>query len=299
MSHSFSRRQFTRLAGFGLALGLAAPFLRTARAAEGGFDAVLAGIERRFSGRLGVFVIDTATERRWGRRADERFPMCSTFKLMAAAGLLSRVDAGTESLSRRIVIQPTDIVTYSPVTERRVGGEGMTLAEICEAALTQSDNTAGNVLIDALGGPAGVTDFARSIDDDTFRLDRRETELNEARPGDPRDTTSPAAMAKSLAALVQEDALSDASRRQLVEWLVANRTGDAKLRAGLPKTWRIGDKTGGGAFGTMNDVAVIWPEAHRPPIVISVYLTETQASFDDRNAGFAEIGRALADIAKA
>ena len=293
MSSVLSRRQFTCLAGAGLALGLARPFVRPARAASD-LDALLAGIETRFSGCLGAFVIDMATERRWGRRADERFPMCSTFKLIAAAGVLSRVDAGEETLARRVVLKPEDIVTYSPVTEKRVGGEGMTMAEICEAALTQSDNTAGNVLIDTLGGPAGVTAFARSIDDDIFRLDRRETELNEAKPGDPRDTTSPAAMAKSLAALVQGDALSEGSRRQLTEWLVANRTGDAKLRAGLPKTWRIGDKTGGGAFGTMNDVAAIWPEPKRPPIIVSLYLTQTEASFDDRNAAFAEIGRALA-----
>lgn len=293
MSLVLSRRQFTCLAGAALAVGLARPFVRPARAASD-LDALLAGIETRFSGRLGAFVIDMATERRWGRRADERFPMCSTFKLIAAAGVLSRVDAGEETLARRVVLKPSDIVTYSPVTEKRVGGEGMTMAEICEAALTQSDNTAGNVLIDTLGGPAGVTAFARSIDDEVFRLDRRETELNEAKPGDPRDTTSPAAMAKSLAALVQEDALSESSRRQLTEWLVANRTGDAKLRAGLPKTWRIGDKTGGGAFGTMNDVAAIWPEPKRPPIIVSLYLTQTEASFDDRNAAFAEIGRALA-----
>jgi beta-lactamase class A len=196
-----------------------------------------------------------------------------------------------------VVIEKTDLVTYSPVTEKRVGGEGMTLAEIASAAITQSDNTAGNVLIDQLGGPEGVTRFARRIGDETFRLDRRETELNEATPGDPRDTTSPAAMTRTLHALLFEDQLKEGSRRQLGDWMVANQTGGAKFRAGLPKTWRVGDKTGGGDHGTMNDVAVLWPP-ESAPILASVYLTETKASFDARNAAFAEIGHALAGIAR-
>ncbi|KTR06758.1 beta-lactamase [Aureimonas ureilytica] len=292
MSHALTRRRFAALAGAGLALGLTGLTSRPARA-EADLDALWAEIESRFSARLGAFVWDMETDRRWARRADERFPLCSTFKLVAAAGLLARVDAGQENLSRRVVIAKSDLVTYSPETEKHVGGEGMTLSSIAEAALTQSDNTAGNVLIDLLGGPEGVTRTARGFGDESFRLDRRETALNEAKPGDPRDTTSPAAMTKTLHALLFGKALKPDSRRQLADWMVANRTGDAKLRAGLPKDWRVGDKTGGGDFGTMNDVAVIWPPAGKP-ILISLYLTETKASFDERNAAFAEIGRALA-----
>ncbi len=295
MPSILSRRRFATLAGAGLALALVRPSPTPAAAApRDSLGSTLAGVETRFSARLGAFVIDTGTGRRWARRADQRFPLCSTFKVVAAAGVLKRVDEGREDLSRRVVLTPEDIVTYSPVTQERVGGEGMTLAEICEAAITQSDNTAGNVLIDALGGPSGVTAFARSVGDEVFRLDRRETELNEATPGDPRDTTSPKAMSETLATLITGETLSEASRRQLADWMIANRTGDAKLRAGLPKDWRIGDKTGGGAYGTMNDVAVIWPAGRQAPIVASFYLTETDASFDERNAAFAEIARALA-----
>ena len=294
MSLSLTRRRFAALAGAGLALGLTTPPLRPARA-EAGLDALWVKIEKRFSARLGASVWDMETDRRWARRADERFPLCSTFKLVAAAGMLARVDAGQESLSRRVLIEKADLVTYSPETEKHVGGEGMTLGAIAEAALTQSDNTAGNVLIDLLGGPEGVTRTARGFGDETFRLDRRETALNEAKPGDPRDTTSPAAMMRTLHALLFGDVLKPESRRQLADWMVANRTGDAKLRAGLPKSWRVGDKTGGGDFGTMNDVAVIWPAAGQP-ILVSLYLTDTKASFDDCNAAFAEIGHALAAL---
>src|SRR5262249_27402735 len=151
------------------------------------------------------------------------------------------------------------------------------LGELCEAAITLSDNTAGNMILKSIGGPPGFTDFVRSLGDAVTRLDRWETELNEAQPGDPRDTTTPQAMAGNLQSLVLDDALSSASRDRLTAWLVANKTGDAKLRAGLPKEWRIGDKTGAGNFGTMNDVAVIWPPG-RGPVIVSIYMTQTTAS---------------------
>jgi beta-lactamase class A len=168
----------------------------------------------------------------------------------------------------------------------------MMLAEICTAAMTRSDNTAGNLILASLGGPGGVTAFARSLDDRVTRLDRWETELNEATPGDPRDTTTPAAMVANLHALLLGDRLSPAGRAQLTAWLADNRTGDAKLRAGVPAEWRVGDKTGGGDHGTMNEVAVVWPP-DRAPLLVSIYMTGTEASFDDRNAAIAAIGRAL------
>ncbi|UEM04372.1 class A beta-lactamase [Skermanella rosea] len=252
----------------------------------------LVEVERRLGARLGAAILDTESGRRWSHRADERFPLCSTFKAIACGAVLAKVDAGREDLERRIRFEAADVVTYSPVTQDRVGGAGMTLAEICEAAMTRSDNTAGNIILDSLGGPSGVTEFARSLGDDVTRLDRRETDLNEATPGDPRDTTSPAAMVANLESLVLGNTLSPQSRDRLTAWLVSNKTGDAKLRAGLPKDWRIGDKTGGGDYGTMNDVAVIWPP-NRKPTIVSIYMTETKASFDDRNAAIAEIGRAL------
>ncbi len=154
----------------------------------------LADLERRNGGRLGVAALDTASDRRTGHRLDELFPLCSTFKFLAAALVLARVDRGEEKLDRRIVYSGKDLITYSPVTKEHVGPGGMTLAEICEAAVTLSDNTAGNLMLASFGGPSGFTSYMRSLGDGITRLDRIETELNEATPGDPRDTTSPAAM---------------------------------------------------------------------------------------------------------
>lgn len=239
-----------------------------------------AQIEGRSGGRLGVAIRDRETGLSYGHRADELFPMCSTFKMLACAAVLARVDAGGEDLDRRIRFDANDVVTYSPATKDRAGGDGMTLAELCEAAITLSDNTAANLIIGSLGGPSGVTAYARSIGDTVTRLDRMEPSLNEAIPGDARDITIPNAMAADLHALVLGDRLSQRSRDQLTAWLVSNKTGGARLRAGLPKGWRVGDKTGSGERGTANDIAVIWPP-NRKPLIVSVYLTDTKASTDD------------------
>lgn len=293
-----TRRGFSALLGSILVGGTVAPFGTADAADGGGLAGKLIEIEERLGARLGAVIVDTATGRSWEHRAIERFPMCSTFKLLACGAVLARVDAGQEDLGRRICVDASDLVTYSPVTERRIGGDGMTLAEICEAAMTLSDNTAGNIILRSLGGPSAVTAFARSLGDTATRLDRWETDLNEAVPGDPRDTTTPRAMAANLRSLAIGDRLSPASRHQLAAWLVANRTGEAKLRAGLPKAWRIGDKTGGGDWGTTNDVAVVWPPG-RQPLIATVYITETQRSFDDRNAAIADVARALRIALKA
>lgn len=167
--------------------------------AKAGVDpaAPFAGLERRSGGRLGIAVLDTATGGRLGHRHDERFPLTSTFKLLAAAAVLAKVDRGEERIDRRITYARTDLVTYSPVTEKHLEG-GMTLSEICDAAVTLSDNTAGNLLLSAIGGPEGLTAYARSLGDEMTRLDRMETALNEAVPGDPRDTTTPSAMVGTL-----------------------------------------------------------------------------------------------------
>jgi beta-lactamase class A len=275
----------------GLAFGVSYARSGIARA-DDPVTRMLADVERRLTARLGAFILDTELGRQWRHRPTERFPMCSTFKVLAAGAVLTRVDEGREHLDRLVRFEIGDVVSYSPVTKARTGS-GMTLAELCEAALTQSDNTAGNLLLKSTGGPAGLTAFARTLGDSETRLDRWETELNEAKPGDPRDTTTPEAMAVNLRALAIGSALSVRSRDQLVAWLVANKTGDAKLRAGLPKDWRVGDKTGGGDQGTMNDIAVLWPPG-RKPVIATLYMTETTASFDDRNAAFAEIARAIA-----
>ena len=252
-----------------------------------------AKLETESGGRLGVAVLDTESGALIGHRADERFPMCSTFKLLAVSALLGEVDAGRQQLATRIRIEPRDVLSYAPVTKQHVGAEGMSLAELCDAAITWSDNTAANLILSRLGGPATVTRYARGLGDELTRLDRNEPDLNDATPGDPRDTTTPAAMANNLKALAFGSSLSAPAREQLVTWLVGCKTGDARLRAGLPKGWRVGDKTGSGNHGSANDVAVVWPEGHAP-IVIAVYLTETAAQDDKRNATYASIGRAVA-----
>jgi beta-lactamase class A len=267
----------------------------TARAGAGKFDALtaqLARIEGDSGGRLGVAVVDTGTGTTAGHRAGERFPMCSTFKLPAAAAVLARVDAGKDKLDRHIVFTRSDLVTYSPVTEKHVG-TGMAMAAICEAAVTLSDNTAGNLMLEALGGPAGLTAWLRTIGDDVTRLDRNEPQLNEALPGDPRDTTTPDAMAASVRTILFGRALSASSQATLTQWLLASKTGDKRLRAGLPADWRSGDKTGSGARGTANDVAVIWPP-NREPLIVAAFLTQTAAAAETRDAALASVGRAIA-----
>jgi len=262
---------------------------------ESFYDA-MARIEKSIEGRLGVTLFHARTNEQLAYRAEERFPLCSTFKLLAAAAILGRVDAGKEKLSRRVIFGGEDLVEYSPVTGKRADGEGMTMAELCEAAMTLSDNTAGNLILASLGGPGAITEFARSLGDPVTRLDRIETALNEATPGDPRDTTTPAVMVSNVRKLVLGSALKTDSRKQLVNWLLANKTGDTRLRAELPPGWRVGDKTGTGEHGSTNDVGVIWT-AQNAPIVVAAYLTETSAAIEKRNAALAAVGKAIAAIA--
>ncbi|HEY0792126.1 MAG TPA: class A beta-lactamase [Chthoniobacterales bacterium] len=277
-----------------LVAGLALLGLRAA-ADEGDetLQAGVAGLERRHGGRLGVAVLDAASNKLSAHRGDERFALCSTFKFLAAAFVLARVDRNEESLSRRIVYTRDDLVPYSPTTEKHVGGAGLTVGQICEAAMTLSDNTAGNLLLNSFGGPAQLTAYVRSLGDRVTRLDRRETELNEVKPGDPRDTTSPVAMVELLRTTVLGTALSTASRKQLSAWLVANQTGGKRLRAGVPKGWRVGDKTGTGPNNETNDIAVLWPPG-RAPIIVAAYYTDARTSDDERNAVLSEVGRLAA-----
>ncbi|HEY0660900.1 MAG TPA: class A beta-lactamase [Lysobacter sp.] len=255
----------------------------------------LAALERRHGGRLGVAILDTNDGRRINHRGEQRFPMCSTFKWLAAALVLARVDRGEEQLDRRVVFTRDDLVTYSPVTGLHIGEPGMTMGELCHAAVTLSDNTAGNLLLASFGGPAGLTAFARSLGDTMTRLDRIEPELNEATPGDPRDTTTPAMMLANMRALLVGDALSAASHAQLIEWLVASTTGGKRLRAGLPSNWRVGDKTGTGEKGVTNDVAILWPPG-RGPLLVTAYYAEMVATPEQRNAVLADVGRIAAGL---
>lgn len=281
-----SRRSFALGASVAALVGPAA-----SKAAGESLADIVGGVEKTIGCRFGVAVSGSFGQ--LAVRGDERFPLCSTFKLLAAAAILKRVDEGRERLDRRVIFEAGSVVAASPVTSQHVGGQGMALAEICEAAITRSDNTAGNLMLAALGGPAGLTRFARQIGDSVTRLDRIEPDLNEAIAGDPRDTTSPAAMLGNLRRLATGTVLSRTSRDQLCAWLGANKTGDARLRAGFPHEWVIGDKTGTGENGAACDVAIVWPPS-REPVLITAYLTETSASLDDRNAAFASVARWLA-----
>ncbi|MBS1820813.1 MAG: class A beta-lactamase [Acidobacteria bacterium] len=248
----------------------------------------LAALERRSKGRLGVAIL-LPSGRYITQRPNERFPMCSTFKFLAAAIVLQRVDRGKERLDRAISYAKSDLVAHSPETEKHAGGS-MTVAALTKAMLTLSDNTAANLLLASFGGPAAVTAFARSIGDTVTRLDRNETSLNEATPGDPRDTTTPLAMLGNLRKILFGDVLKPASRTQLTGWMLANTTGKAKFVAGLPADWKVADKTGAGSHGSNNDIGVLYPPGGKPVFVTS-YLTETDLTTEECNAIHAEVAR--------
>lgn len=255
--------------------------------------AALGAIERRVGGRLGVVAIDTGSGRRLEHRGDERFAMCSTFKLLLAAAILRRIDAGDEWLERRVTYGPADLLAYAPVTRARAAEGGLAVAVLCQASVEVSDNTAANLLLGSLGGPEGLTRFARSLGDATTRLDRLEPMLNANEPGDPRDTTTPSAMARTVRELLLGDVLSARSRARLEGWLVASPTGARRLRGGFPPGWRAGDKTGTGANGATNDLAIVWPPG-RAPTVVAAYLSESTAPLADREEALAEVGRLAA-----
>ena len=255
----------------------------------------ITSIEKRTNAQIGVAALDTGSGQRLDNRSEERFPMCSTFKFLAAAAVLKRVDEKQDQLDRFIRYGEKDILEYAPVTKTHLKDGGMTLGALCAAAIEQSDNTAGNLLLDVIGGPAGLTSFVRSIGDELTRLDRKEPDLNSAIPGDERDTTSPAAMCATMQRLLLGTALSESSRHQLEDWLQHNETGALMIRAGVPKTWIVGDKTGRCGNGATNDVAIIRPTG-RAPMVIAVYSIGSTSSSDDRAAVVAETARAVVEF---
>ncbi len=271
----WSRRAWLKGAA---ALGVVGP---RASAASAALDA----LEAASGGRLGVHAVTAGGVVIIDHRGDERFPMCSTFKAMLVAAVLDRgVDLG-----EAVPIRPRDLVWWAPVTEAHVGGS-LTVAALCDAAIRVSDNVAANLLLRRVGGPAGLTRWARSLGDASFRLDRWETDLNSALPGDPRDTTTPAAMASTLAKLVLGDRLAPAARDRLRDLLVRNTTGDARIRAAVPAGWGVGDKTGTGGYGSTNDVAVVWPTVGSP-FVVAVYFTQPAPDAPKREDVVAEAAR--------
>ncbi|MBB1261695.1 class A beta-lactamase [Streptomyces alkaliterrae] len=236
----------------------------------------LRALEREHDARIGVFAYDTGTRRRVLHRADERFPMCSVFKTFAAAAVLRDLDRDGDFLAKRIRYsrQEADDSGYAPVTGRPENiARGMTVGELCGAAVSESDNAAANLLLRELGGPRSITRFCRSVGDDVSRLDRWEPELNSAEPWRVTDTSSPRALGRSYARLVLGDALEPGDRTRLTDWLLANTTNGERFRAGLPADWLLGDKTGAGSYGTNNDAGVAWPPG-RAPLVLVVLTTK-------------------------
>lgn len=243
-------------------------------------------IEAELGARVGVAVYMPAGNTWWLYNADQRFPMASTFKVLACAALLASDVADTPTL----LVQ--DLQDYSPVTKELVG-QLVSPYQLCNATMRTSDNTAANLVLEAMGGPQAMTQFVRGLGDETTRLDRAEPELNQGTPGDPRDTTTPRAFATTLHALILGDALPEPERAMLTTWMRSNEVGGPLLRAGVPKDWAVADRTGAGGNGTRGIVAVIWP-GEAAPIVTAIFLTETAASMDQRNAAIAELGRVIA-----
>lgn len=275
-----------------LAAGASLALIGGARAGDDPVLGQIGALEERWGGRLGVAALDTGSGKRIAYRADERYPMCSTFKLLLAADVLGRIDRNAESADRRLSYGPSDLLGHSPVTRAHVGEGGMRIAELCAAAIEASDNTAANLLLASIGGPPAVTGFARGLGDPVTRLDRTEMSLNEGVPGDPRDTTTPAAMVANMAKLLLGNVLSDSSRTSLLSWMVAATPGLNRIRKGVPADWHGGDKAGTGDT-TTNDLAILWPPG-RKPILVAAYYAESKAAFADQEAVLARLGAIVA-----
>lgn len=253
----------------------------------------IAEVERRIGGRIGVFAINEQKLTSIAYRYNERFAMASTFKLILAAMALKQAEAGRLRLDQRLGYTGADILPNSPATEAHVAEGAMTVEALCEAAVTVSDNTAANLLLDQVGGPEGLTNFIRACADHETRLDRRELELNENHPHDPRDTTTPMAMALLAERLLLREWLPKDAQQRLCNWLIAATPGVNRLRAGLPKDWRAGDKAGTGGNGAFNDVCIAWPPSKRP-IIIASYMSESAAPSEAKAAAQAGIARIIA-----
>ena len=265
----------------------------------------LTTLESKAGGRLGVCILNTRSGQHIGHRMDERFAMCSTFKLPLAAIVLREADMGRLRLSDTIRFSQKDIVPHAPVTGPHLEKRGMTVEALAEAAQVASDNVAANLLLRQVGGPEGFTRILRSLGDDATRLDRFEPALNLVRPGEVHDTTTPRAMADTVSKFLAGDLLTKGSRERLIAWTIATKTGDKRIRAGLPKAWRAGDKTGTASADTMtdkvNDVAIAWPPGTAPIVIAAYYDSDKRSTEirDEDQAVLAEVGRIAATWATA
>ena len=253
-----------------------------------------AELEASTGRRIGVAAFDSARKKRIEYHGEQHFLMCSTFKVLAVAAVLKRVDAGQEKLDRFVPYDEKQVLEYAPVTREHVKEGGMTLEALCAAAISQSDNTAANLLLETIGGPKGVTELARALGDDSTRLDRMEPELNIATDGDDRDTTTPAAMCRDLEQLLTSDFLSQTARRRLEGWMQSNQTGAKLIRASIPADWKVGDKTGRSGKGATNDIAILRPPSGGP-IFLAIYTIDPAASSEEREKLVADAAKAALD----
>jgi len=251
----------------------------------------LAAIGASTGGRLGIAALDTGNGQRIGLDAESRYALCSTFKVPLAAAVLARVAAGGLTLQTPLPFTDADVLDYAPVVKQHLATRSLTVGEACAAAIEWSDNSAANLLLAQIGGPAGLTGFIRRAGDPVTRLDRIEPALNIVPPGDERDTTTPAAMVGLMRTLLLGRVLRPVARQRLIGWMAACQTGKDKLRAGLPAGWRVGDKTGNSGDGKVNDIAIAWPPG-RAPILIACYLDApglSDAQVNAVHAGVAEV----------
>jgi beta-lactamase class A len=221
----------------------------------------LAAYERDTGGRIGVYAENLSTGAKIAWRAEERFVMCSTFKASLAAFVLARVDNGEDRLADMVAYGPKDILDYAPVAKQNLAQGAMSVSDMCKAIVELSDNTCANLLLARVGGPAALTEFWRRAGDTVSRLDRNEPELNRSPPGDPHDTTTPSAMAGNLRRFLLGTVLTPDSRAHLTEWMVDCKTGNNRLRGGLPRDWKVGDKTGNNGKDAAGDIAIAWPKS--------------------------------------
>jgi len=273
---------------------LAAPALAAWPVLADPAPATFGDYERQTGGKVGVYAKNLTTGATLAWRADERFVMCSTFKASLAALVLARVDRGREDLAAMIPYGAADLMEYAPVAKQNLAKGALSVGEMCQAIVELSDNTCANLLLARVGGPSALTAFWRAAGDGITRLDHNEPQLNRSPPGDPHDTTTPAAMAGTLRRLVLGHVLSPASRERLTGWMIDCKTGDNRLRAGLPSSWRIGDKTGNNGKDAAGDLAVAWPSG-KGPLLICAYVQGGSPSPEQISGVFADIGRLAAE----
>ncbi|WP_312585002.1 class A beta-lactamase [Atlantibacter sp.] len=277
----------------GVALFLLVALIKPAIAAPlSGMTDFLKQQEQQLNARIGMAVVNAQGEMMFGYRQDERFPLTSTFKVLACAALLDKLQQTGGSLDEHVTIKPSELLDYAPITKHYLAPATLSLRMLCAAAVSYSDNTAGNRILAYLGGPEAITHYMRRMGDEVTRLDRVEPTLNEATPGDARDTSSPAKMAAGLQKILTSSSLSPAYRETLTTWMREDKVGDALLRAALPKEWAIADKTGAGGHGSRAIIAAVYPPK-QPPFYVAMYITQTTAPMKTADATIAATGKRL------